>query len=114
MISSEVLDERLKFLDPELKATHSRIDILETICQANTGRIEAILQASPNNSSKHARKRLNGLNAGERLLPVLLLFLWLFCFFILFYMFDIQHDAWICVDFVISKAASIASSSSSR
>lgn len=84
MISSEVLDERLKFLDPELKATHSRIDILETICQANTDRIEAILQASPNNSSKHARKRLNGLNAGERLLPVLLLFLWLFCFLILF------------------------------
>ena len=74
MISSEVLDERLKFLDPELKATHSRIDILETICQANTGRIEAILQASPNNSSKHARKRLNGLNAGERLLLVLHLF----------------------------------------
>ena len=36
------MDERLKFLDPELKATHSRIDILETICQANTDRIEAI------------------------------------------------------------------------
>ena len=42
MISEAELDERLKFLDPELKATHSRIDILETICQANTDRIEAI------------------------------------------------------------------------
>ena len=68
MISEVEMDERLKFLEPELKATHSRIDILETICQANTDRIEAILQASPTNS-KHARKGLNGLNAGERLLP---------------------------------------------
>lgn len=36
------ISERLNFLDPELEATHSRIDVLETICQANTDRIEAI------------------------------------------------------------------------
>lgn len=29
-------EERLKFLDPELKATHSRIDIVESVCDANT------------------------------------------------------------------------------
>ena len=29
-------EERLKFLDPELKATHSRIDVVESVCDANT------------------------------------------------------------------------------
>ena len=47
------LDERLKFLDPELKATHSRIDVLETICQANTDRIETILANSPKHGTNH-------------------------------------------------------------
>ena len=42
MSSPDDLEQRLKFLDPELSATHSRIDVLETICQANTDRIEAL------------------------------------------------------------------------
>ena len=46
------VSERLNFLDPELEATHSRIDVLETICQANTDRIEAI--------SKHQSKTDRG------------------------------------------------------
>ena len=46
------ISERLNFLDPELEATHSRIDVLETICQANTDRIEAI--------SKHQSKTDRG------------------------------------------------------
>jgi hypothetical protein len=29
-------EERLKFLDPELKSTHSRIDVIESVCDANT------------------------------------------------------------------------------
>jgi hypothetical protein len=40
--------ERLNFLDPQLEATHSRIDVLETICQANTDRIEAIAKDTSN------------------------------------------------------------------
>jgi hypothetical protein len=29
-------EERLQFLDPQLKSTHSRIDAVESICDANT------------------------------------------------------------------------------
>ncbi len=41
-VAPEDVAERLQFLDPEIKATHSRIDILESICQSNTNRIEAV------------------------------------------------------------------------
>ena len=36
------ITERLNFLEPELQATNSRIDIIETMCQANMDRIEAM------------------------------------------------------------------------
>ena len=52
------ISERLKFLEPELSATHSRIDVLETICQANTDRIEAI--------SKHQFKADRGERQSRR------------------------------------------------
>jgi hypothetical protein len=32
-------EERLKFLDPELKATHSRIDIVESVCDAHNNEL---------------------------------------------------------------------------
>ena len=47
------VSERLNFLDPELEATHSRIDVLETICKANTDRIENIA----NKQSKSNRRK---------------------------------------------------------
>ena len=36
------ISERLSFLEPELQATNSRIDMVETICQANMDRLEAL------------------------------------------------------------------------
>ena len=41
-VINALVAERLRFLDPEFQSTNSRIDVLETICQANTDRIEAI------------------------------------------------------------------------
>jgi hypothetical protein len=35
-------EERLKFLDPELKATHSRIDMVESVCDANTNQLQKL------------------------------------------------------------------------
>ena len=55
------VSERLNFLDPEFEATHSRIDVLETICQANTDRIEAIA----NRQSKSSRSQLLLSDRGE-------------------------------------------------
>ncbi len=51
--SPEIVAERLRFLDPEFEATHSRIDVLETICQANTGSIEDLRRAILRNQRSH-------------------------------------------------------------
>ena len=32
-------EERLKFLDPELKSTHNRIEVIESVCEANTSQL---------------------------------------------------------------------------
>ena len=40
-------EERLKFLDPELKATHSRIDIVESVCDANTNELDKLRSSKP-------------------------------------------------------------------
>ena len=32
-------EERLKFLDPELKSTHNRIEVIESVCEANTSEL---------------------------------------------------------------------------
>ena len=34
--------ERLKFLDPELESTNTRIEVLETICKANELKINSL------------------------------------------------------------------------
>ena len=49
------VSERLNFLDPELEATHSRIDVLETICKANTDRIESVANRSKSKSNRQRR-----------------------------------------------------------
>ena len=49
------VSERLNFLDPELEATHSRIDVLETICKANTDRIESVANRSKSKSNRQWR-----------------------------------------------------------
>jgi hypothetical protein len=36
------LEERIKFLDPELKSAHNRIDVLETFNEANAENIDKV------------------------------------------------------------------------
>ena len=38
----DVLEERIRFLDPELRSAHNRIDVLETCSESNAKTIERL------------------------------------------------------------------------
>ena len=49
------ISERLSFLEPELQATNSRIDMVETICQANMDRLEALSRSQISDGANNGR-----------------------------------------------------------
>ena len=49
------ISERLSFLEPELQATNSRIDMVETICQANMDRLEALSRTQISDGANNGR-----------------------------------------------------------